>query len=189
VNQTFARRMFGDTPAIGRHFLQGDLLEVVGVVEDGKYTSLTESSSPAIFFPLAQRNVGDTALVVRSPVPQAEVAAALLRPLLLLFSGSLLGHLLGVVCEWSARPPHLPGHLPRPSGSGRRGRDHDAGRFGRHLDSRAPRSGRGPRAIATRRISILVQPAHQLQDYYPNLIKPGVILWLHCPRGPGLCIQ
>jgi predicted permease len=77
VNQTFARRMFGDTPAVGRHFLQGDLLEVIGVVEDGKYESLTEDPTPAMFFPLAQRTESDTALVVRSPLPQAEVAAPL----------------------------------------------------------------------------------------------------------------
>jgi hypothetical protein len=77
VNQTFARRMFGDTPAVGRHFLQGDLLEVIGVVEDGKYETLTEDPAPAMFFPLAQRTEADTALVVRSPLPPAEIAAAL----------------------------------------------------------------------------------------------------------------
>jgi predicted permease len=77
VNQTFARRMFGDGPALGRHFLQGDLIEVIGVVEDGKYESLTEDPTPAMFFPLAQRNQGDTAVVVRSPLPPAEVTAAL----------------------------------------------------------------------------------------------------------------
>jgi predicted permease len=79
VNQTFARRMFGNNPAVGRHFLGGDssLLEVVGVVEDGKYESLTEDPTPAMFFPLAQNAEADTALVVRSPLPQAEVAAAL----------------------------------------------------------------------------------------------------------------
>ena len=43
VNQTFAKRMFGDTRAVGRRFLGGDktLWEVIGVIEDGKYDSLT----------------------------------------------------------------------------------------------------------------------------------------------------
>ena len=77
VNQTFARRMFGDASALGRHFLQGDLIEVIGVVEDGKYESLTEDPTPAMFFPLAQNAQADTALVVRSPLPQAEAIAAL----------------------------------------------------------------------------------------------------------------
>jgi ABC-type antimicrobial peptide transport system permease subunit len=77
VNQTFARRMFGNTPPVGRHFLQGDLIEVIGVVEDGKYESLIEDPTPAMFFPLAQNNQGDTAVVVRSSLPQADTAAAL----------------------------------------------------------------------------------------------------------------
>jgi hypothetical protein len=77
VNQTFARRMFGNTRAVGQHFRQGDLIEVIGVVEDGKYESLTEDPTPAMFFPLAQFFETDTTLVVRSPLPQAEVAAAL----------------------------------------------------------------------------------------------------------------
>src|SRR5207248_154988 len=38
VNETFARKMWGDTPAIGQRFiLLGHLREVVGVAEDGKY--------------------------------------------------------------------------------------------------------------------------------------------------------
>ena len=37
VNQTFARKMWGQTRAIGQHFiLSGHLTEVVGVVEDGR---------------------------------------------------------------------------------------------------------------------------------------------------------
>ncbi len=75
--------------------------------------------------------------------------AALVRPLVLLFSGSILGLLLGVVGQRSARAPHLPGHVARPSGPGRGGRDHDARRYGCHLDSRTPRFGGGPRAIAS----------------------------------------
>ncbi len=83
VNRTFARRMFGNTPAVGRHFLGADksLFEVIGVVEDGKYESLTEDPTPAMFFPLAQSNQGDTAVVVRSRLPQADTAAALNRVL------------------------------------------------------------------------------------------------------------
>lgn len=83
VNQTFARRMFGNAPAVGRHYLSGDgtSIEVVGVVEDGKYESLTEEPKAAMFFPLAQATEGDTTLVVRSGLPAAEVAPALNRML------------------------------------------------------------------------------------------------------------
>jgi ABC-type antimicrobial peptide transport system permease subunit len=47
------------------------------VVEDGKYESLIEDPTPAMFLPLAQNNLGDTAVVVRSSLPQADTAAAL----------------------------------------------------------------------------------------------------------------
>jgi len=56
VNETFARKIFGNSPAVGRHFLKPDKssYEIVGVVEDGKYESLTEDPAPAMFFPLPQ---------------------------------------------------------------------------------------------------------------------------------------
>ena len=79
VNQTFAQKMFGKVDAVGRHFLGSDksLYEVVGVVEDGKYESLTEDPTAAMFYPLAQVNAGDTTVVVRSRLTPSETAAAL----------------------------------------------------------------------------------------------------------------
>lgn len=81
VNETFARSLFGTANAVGRHFLTGQdsRYEVAGVVEDGKYDSLTESPKPAMFFPLAQAPDTDTVLVVRSMLPAADTAAALNR--------------------------------------------------------------------------------------------------------------
>jgi predicted permease len=85
VNSTFARMMFGDTPAIGQHFLlyRGQApKEVVGVVEDGKYLTLTEDPKPAMFFPLPQEiNDNRTVLVVRSALPPTELATMLDRAL------------------------------------------------------------------------------------------------------------
>jgi hypothetical protein len=47
VNHTFAQKMWGDSPAIGQHFiLSVHITEVVGVVEDGKYHDLEESPQP-----------------------------------------------------------------------------------------------------------------------------------------------
>jgi ABC-type antimicrobial peptide transport system permease subunit len=73
--------MFGNAPAVGRHFLGGDktLWEIVGIVEDGKYDSLTEDPKPAMFWPLAQVNESDTTLVVRSRIPAAEITPAINR--------------------------------------------------------------------------------------------------------------
>ena len=83
MNATFAHMLFGNAPAVGRHFLLFRAThpkEIVGVVEDGKYQSLTEEPQPAMFFPLAQeRNSNDTVLVVRSGLQPAEMTASLNR--------------------------------------------------------------------------------------------------------------
>ncbi len=85
VNEMFARNLFGSAQAaIGRHFAQpgehgATLYEVVGVVEQGKYDSLTEAPQAAMYWPLAQNNDNETTLVVRSNRPPAEIAAALDR--------------------------------------------------------------------------------------------------------------
>jgi predicted permease len=82
VNQTFARKMWGGSPAIGQRFLlQGDLTEVVGVAEDGKYHDLQESPQPVAYLSLTQNDPGETVLVVRSRLMPKEIAAALQRAL------------------------------------------------------------------------------------------------------------
>jgi predicted permease len=81
VNETFARTMWGSTPAIGQRFVLSErTTEVVGVVEDGKYYNLMESPAAALFVPLAQ-SPGDAVLVVRSSRPPEELAASLRRTL------------------------------------------------------------------------------------------------------------
>ena len=85
INARFARMMFGNKPAVGQRFLlfRGTKpKEIVGVVEDGKYFSLTEEAQPAMFFPLTQEtNSYYTVFAVRSARPSAEIAAALDRTL------------------------------------------------------------------------------------------------------------
>ena len=83
VNETFARAMFGNTSALGRRFLWGEKrpYEIVGVVENGKYDSLTETPQAAMFFPLDENPDSDTSLVVRSPLPEAEIAPEVHRRL------------------------------------------------------------------------------------------------------------
>jgi len=77
VNAEFARSMFGDVrSALGQRFQTGEKesYEVVGVVENGKYDSLTEEPWAAMFFPFEQDPDSDTTLVVRSRVAEAELA-------------------------------------------------------------------------------------------------------------------
>ncbi|MFP5228052.1 MAG: ABC transporter permease [Acidobacteriota bacterium] len=79
VNQTFAHRMFGSDSAVGRRFATGSKssYEIVGVVEDGKYDSLTENPRAAMFFALAQEPDNETTLVVRSARTTGELAPQL----------------------------------------------------------------------------------------------------------------
>ena len=82
VNETFARKMWGDTPAIGQRFIFLDhLREVVGVTEDGKYHAIQDPPQPVVFLPLPQNEKARTVFVVRSNRAQNEIAAAMERTL------------------------------------------------------------------------------------------------------------
>jgi predicted permease len=82
VNETFSRKMWGDTPAIGQRFIFLDhLREVVGVAEDGKYHHIEESPEPVVYLPLLQSEQSFGTFVVRSSRAQSEMAAALERTL------------------------------------------------------------------------------------------------------------
>jgi len=70
--------MFGSVPnALERYFklLEGTPVQVVGVVEDGKYLSLTENPEPVIFLPFLQTPTSLTHLVVRSARDPQQLAA------------------------------------------------------------------------------------------------------------------
>ena len=84
VNQEFARKIFGsETKAIGNSFKiwSGTRVQVVGVVEDGKYKTLTEDPEPAMFLPILQSPSSWTWLVVRSSRDPLELAPALQQTL------------------------------------------------------------------------------------------------------------
>jgi predicted permease len=68
VNREFARKIFGSiTNAVGGRFKtrDGTRIQVVGVVEDGKYMNLTEDPELAVFLPFLQSPTSETWLVVR----------------------------------------------------------------------------------------------------------------------------
>jgi predicted permease len=78
VNQTFAHKMWGQTPAVGQRFLvSGNLTEVVGVVEDGKYHDLHESPQPVAYLPFSQSEQSEAIFVIRSQRAPNEMTAAL----------------------------------------------------------------------------------------------------------------
>jgi predicted permease len=69
VNREFAEKLFGSVSgAIGRYFKlhAGVHVQVVGVVENGKYVSLTEDQQTAIFLPSLQAPASSSYLIIRS---------------------------------------------------------------------------------------------------------------------------
>ena len=80
VNREFARRVLGsESDALGGYFKRrdGTRIQVVGIVEDGKYTAnLAESPTCALFLPLLQFPSNDVWLVLRSTVNPQQLGAA-----------------------------------------------------------------------------------------------------------------
>ncbi len=93
VNREFAAKMFGSvTRAVGGHYRTQDGLrvQVVGVVEDGKYRLLAEDQQAAVFLPSLQSPAKQAYLVVRSHREPRQLAAAMRSKLLELDAGLLL---------------------------------------------------------------------------------------------------
>ena len=80
VNREFAGKIFGSvTDGVGRYYRMqdGTGVQVVGVVEDGKYLSLTENQEPAIFLPFVRSPSSQSYLVLRSSRDPQQLAAAM----------------------------------------------------------------------------------------------------------------
>ena len=81
VNWEFARRLFHSddshsNDAVGRYFKNssGQPIQIVGVVADGKYFSLTEDQEGVAFFPISQEPTGHTSLIVRTQPDFSDMA-------------------------------------------------------------------------------------------------------------------
>jgi len=103
VNRTFARVVLKTGDAVGRRIRAGGaVMQVAGVVEDGKYTSLTEQPRP-VFYRCALQNYDDaTVVLVRSRLPEFDIAPQLrkvvasLDPQLPLYALGSVRQLLGM---------------------------------------------------------------------------------------------
>jgi predicted permease len=104
VNLAFAKRVLYTDNAVGKRFrsgITGPFAEVVGIVEDGKYGSLTESQQPAVFWSLLQAYNSATTLEVKSSLPATQMigevrqAIARLDPQLPLYGVGSLTQMLG----------------------------------------------------------------------------------------------
>lgn len=82
VNEAFVRQLLPGENPVGRRFehgTNGPWREIIGVVEDGKYRSLSESPMPAVFEPMDQDYSPNNNLIARSSLPEAQVTGLLRR--------------------------------------------------------------------------------------------------------------
>jgi len=83
VNETFARRFFPGEDPIGKRFSLGRpesaRNQIIGVVEDGKYSGLNESPRPFACRPLWQAEVGATSVIVRTDGDPQKLGALVSR--------------------------------------------------------------------------------------------------------------
>jgi predicted permease len=99
VNRAFARRYFGNLPAVGRRLVIGRVpMTVVGVVADSKYHNLTEPTTPFFYAPFAQNFAPglNFTVYIKAAGNEAGIAEALRREALSLnrdavFSTTSLG--------------------------------------------------------------------------------------------------
>ena len=83
INEAVARGYFGDQDPIGKHIILDGVmkeparpLEIVGIVRDSKYRSLTEGSRPSMYLPHLQHYFPDLALHLRTLGDPAALVAA-----------------------------------------------------------------------------------------------------------------
>ncbi|HMD96443.1 MAG TPA: ABC transporter permease [Terriglobia bacterium] len=80
INQTMARRFWPRRDPVGQWLRIGkEQYQVVGVVEDGKYLTIHESSQPYLFFPFAQMFSGEASLFVETEGDSRGVIDTIMR--------------------------------------------------------------------------------------------------------------
>jgi predicted permease len=106
VNRTFGRQVLHTDQPVGKRFrfgTAGPLIQVIGVVEDGKYQTLTERPQPVVFQPILRVYNTTTTLIVKSSRPEAQMveqmrqAVTQLDAHLPLYGAGSLQQMLGLV--------------------------------------------------------------------------------------------
>ncbi len=73
INQTMAKKLWPKEDAVGKRFSlngpAGPFIEVVGVVQDGKYKNVIEEPEPFFYVPLSQKYMPLRTIHVRTSVP------------------------------------------------------------------------------------------------------------------------
>jgi predicted permease len=88
VNQAFATQYLGPGDPVGKRFSTGSSgvtwVEVIGVVQDGKYQTLAEAPRPVAFYSVQQWHNPSTTIVARTSIGEGEAIAAIRRAVLAL---------------------------------------------------------------------------------------------------------
>jgi predicted permease len=80
INRMLSRQLWPDGNAVGKRLLyDGNLTEVIGIVEDGRFWAITDRARPLLFLPLAQNYRGNVTLVVRTEGQPAQLSSAVER--------------------------------------------------------------------------------------------------------------
>ncbi len=84
INEEMARRLFGGRHPIGERFRltwpPSSVVEIVGVVRDGRFRAFRSEMEPTVYVPLAQRYMPAMTLEVRG-VPSGQLVASIRREL------------------------------------------------------------------------------------------------------------
>jgi predicted permease len=81
INQNMAKKLWPSQDALGRRFSikgpKGPFIEVVGIVQDGKYQDVTEDPQPYFYVPFEQSYMSMRTIHVRTSVPPETLALQL----------------------------------------------------------------------------------------------------------------
>jgi len=81
INQNMAKKFWPNEDALGRRFSikgpNGPFMEVVGIVQDGKYQDVTEDPQPYFYVPFEQSYMSIRTIHVRTSVPPETLALQL----------------------------------------------------------------------------------------------------------------
>ncbi len=83
VNEAFARRLFPGESVLGKRFRQspsqGTWVQIVGIVQDGKYQTMNDTNELAFFWPRAQRYDSTITVLARSSSTSASALQTIQR--------------------------------------------------------------------------------------------------------------
>jgi predicted permease len=77
VNRALAQQLWPNGDAVGKRLsLQGDAMQVVGVVDEMRYWTIADTNRPLIFYPLAQHFQQSVTIVVRTGMDPMQITAS-----------------------------------------------------------------------------------------------------------------